>query len=124
MKLSKIASEQFGVSIKVLMKIPGVPAKTMFAIRGIAKIISEEVSKYEEMRASLAEEFGERDAGGQLVKVGKGIKISESKLSEMKLKLKDMNDLEVSIPEIKFSDLGENPALTAEDIYQLEFIVE
>lgn len=127
MKLAKIASEQFAASLKTLMRLPKVPAKTMFAVRGVAKVIAEEAAKYEEMRSAVIEEFGERDNNGMLVKIGDNIKIQKDKVKEMGQKLKEIGNIEVKLNEIKFSDLsesGEAPQLTAEDLYQLEFIVE
>jgi hypothetical protein len=106
------------------MKMPGVPAKSMFAIRGIGRVISEEAAKYEELRLAIIEEFGERDDKNDLVKIGNNIKIRSDKIKDMNHKLKEIASIEVKIPEIKFVDLGENPPLTSEDIFQLEFIVE
>lgn len=125
MKLVKIASSQFSDSLKNLMKMPGVPAKTMFKIRGIAKIITEESEKYNELTQKIIEEFGERDESGNLVKVsGNNIKIQKDKIKDMDEKLKELSLIEVELPTVKFEDLGEKPELNSIDLFQLEFIVE
>jgi hypothetical protein len=125
MKLVKIASDSFKASLKNLMKMHKVPAQAMFKIRGIAKIANDEAAKHDELKNAIAEEFGERDASGNLVTIGgKSVRIQKDKIKEMEAKIKELADIEVPLPEIKFSDLGQEPTLTAEDLYELEFIVE
>jgi hypothetical protein len=126
MKLGKLVSDSsFGVSLRSLMKAPGLPPKTMFALRGIAKVVVEESSKYDEIRKEIIEEFAERDEKGEMVKITPdSVKIIPAKIKEMEAKLKALADIDIKIPHIKFEDLGETPTVTAEDLFHLDFIVE
>ena len=125
MKLSKITHPQFDASFKTLLKMPGVPARSMFALRGVAKMIAEEMLKFDETRKSIVDEFAERDAQGAYVMLTKeSVKIQPDKIKEMDKKLRDLGDLDLKLIEIKYSDLGDAPTLNSEDLYHLEFIVE
>lgn len=127
MKLSKIVSQQFSNSFSNLIKLKEVPPKTMFAIRGIAKKVAEETTKFDETRQQIVNDYVERDAEGNMVKLdAESVKIKPDKVKLVNKKLKELGEIEVTIPEIKFSDFGEvAPAhLTTEDLFHLEFIVE
>jgi len=124
MKLAKIASQPFHASMKNLMKASQVPVKSMMATRCIAKVVASETEKYNEVYTAIAEEFGLRDEDNKLVLTGNSIKIQPDKIKEMDIKLKEVATIEVDIQEIRYSDLGPNPSINAEDLYQLEFIVE
>lgn len=124
-KLHKIAHPQFDSSFKTLLKMPGVPAKSMFALRGVAKMVAEEMGKYQETRKAVVDEFAERDANGNYLMLTKdSVKIKPDKIKEMDKKLIELGDMDVKLPEIKYSDLGDAPTLNSEDLYHLEFIVE
>lgn len=116
MKLGNIAGEKFVESLGSLMRLKGVPAKTMFQIRSIAKTVAEEATKYEEVRKQLIEEFSTNEDGV--------VKIKADSIGVFNEKIRELYNLEVGLKEIKFSDLGESPDLTSENLFHLEFIVE
>lgn len=129
MKLGMIVHKNFSKSLEVLMRMPGVPPKTMFNIRGIAKVISDESAKYDDIRKSLIEQCGKRDENGGLITRSlpsgeSSIEVSPEQLEVVNVKLKELSELEIKLNEIKFSDLGDQPSLTSEDLFYLEFIVE
>ena len=126
MKLGKLVSDKnFGTSFQSLMKLKGIEASSIFALRGIVKIISEETVKYNESRTALIEEYAERDEKGEIVRLSQdSVKIKAETSAELNKKLFDLSNIDVEIPEIKYSTLGKEPDLNAEDIIILEFIVQ
>lgn len=125
MKVVKLTSDNFNNALRNLMKMSGVPPRTMFSIRGVGKVISDEIEKYNAIRSQLIEECSEKDSNGNTVRIGAdSIKIDPKKSKELNIKLKELNEIETKLPEIKFSDLGDNPSLNSEDLYNLEFIIE
>jgi len=125
MKLGSLVQQQFTDSFKTLMSMSGIPPKTAFAIRGIAKKIADEVAKYEELRKQYITEAAVKDANGKLIHEGTGIKMDPEKIAPMEQKFKELGDLDVKLSEVIYSDLGEAASrLTPENLFRLEFIVD
>lgn len=130
MKLFLLASDQFAAAFKNLMTSKGVPVPSLFKLREISKKISEEVAKYEEVRAALIDQYCEKDDKGQKIvhtfPDGKQtVSFKPDDLKEYNKKLLEAGNIDCEgIPTIKFSDLGDHLDLTPEDIMRLEFIVE
>ena len=131
MKLFILISQKFQDSFSKLLRQEKVPVKAAFKLRGIAKIVTENCEKYEDLYRQYANEFGERDANGdvitQMATTPKGdqsvIVLDRSRITEYNQKLKDLGNLDVEIPTISIDELGE-PSLTPEDFVYLEFISE
>lgn len=124
-KLGSLASKPFTVSLQRLMKLPDMPATMMFKLRGLAKTIAQEVSKYEEVRLELIKQCAEKDGEGNFVKFAGGdLKLDKKHIDKYDSKMKELNAEEIELPEIKFADLGDKPDLNAEDLFRLEFITE
>lgn len=120
-----VISKEFQGSFQKLMRLKGLPAAQMFKIKGIAKHIDAEIMKYNETRNQIIEEVSARDENGNKVMLDETqVKIDESKLEEAKSQFSDLEALKIEIEDLKFSDLGKNPDLSAEDLYLLEFIKE
>ena len=124
MKVGLLVSDKFSKSLDTLMKLSGIPAKAAFALRGVAKVITAEVDKYEDLRKQFIEEAAEKNEQGKPVIEGGGFKLLPEKVEEFAKKIKDLQGLEVDVPTITLSDLGGLHSLTVEDLYRLEFIVE
>lgn len=124
MKLGSIVSPKFSESLKALMVMTGIPPKTAFAIRGIAKVIQVETEKYEELKMQYVKDAAIKDDKGALIHEGTGIKMDPLKLDDLTKNMKELQGLEVALSEIKFSDLGESPSLNVENLFHLEFIID
>lgn len=123
MKLKVLVSESFNKSFDNLCSLKTIPAPTMFILRGMRKKLSEEIEKYSELRTEYVKEFAQKDNEGNLIYVKENIvKLQDSKACNAKIG--ELEKTEVEMVEISFSDLGKEPALTPDDLYNLEFIVE
>lgn len=122
-KLGKIISEDFTNSLNNLCNLRTIPGPTMFTIRGIRKKIAEETTKYNEIRAEYINEYGQKDNDGNLIYVSENIvKLKDSK--SCNAKIKELEETLIEIKEISFADLGANPVLSPNDLFNLEFITE
>lgn len=124
MKLGKLATTKFETSFAKLLRNK-IPVKVSFKLRGIAGVIKNEVEKYNETLNALIEEHALKNESGQILSENGGIKLDPSQIKEYYLKVKELNNLLVEIPEISVNELGwENIDLVTEDYIELEFITE
>jgi len=124
MKLGKLGNASFNDSLKVLIRLSNIPVKTAFALRDTVKKISEEVSKYDELKQQYINDAAVKDENHNIVHEGAGIKLDPTKLVELNKKIKDLYDIDVAIPTVKYDELGDAAAsLTVENLFNLEFIV-
>lgn len=129
MKLSCIVGAAFQSSFSKLMKQDKIPVKTAFKLRGVAKVVRDEIAKYDDVRKQYIEAYSMKDKKGNQVtdtiNNQTGIKIQPSKIQEFNEKMAELGNIEVEVPQIMAEDLGnEHLNLTPEDIFLLEFIVE
>lgn len=131
MRLGVLVSKPFKESFRKLMNQPKVPIKTSFKLRGLAKLVQEELTKYEEVRDQIAKEYAVIDEiTGKPVEEVVGTQMTTRlDLSKMPLffkKIKELDSIEVKIDKFSISDLGEEKdlTLTPEDFFNLEFLVE
>ncbi len=125
MKLKDLNSPEFNKAFQKFMALKGVPGGQLFKMKGIANKLKDEAKKFEEIRTEVIEEVSEKDEHGKKVMIDQTqVKIAVDKIDEANKRLKDLGDVEIELPEIKFSDLGKEPELTAEDLFHLEFIKE
>jgi hypothetical protein len=130
MKLGKIATTQFHESFKKLMTQPKVPVRTVFKLKKISKVVTEETQSYQDTFNGFMKEYAVKDeegapktfqVGGQTL-----INIIPEKLKEYNSKITELNDVDVDLEEIKCTDLGTESelSLTPADFIALEFIAE
>jgi len=129
MKLGKMTSTQFTESFKKLMEMK-LPVKTMFKLKKISKLVTEETQNYYDTMNSYLKEYAIKDEDGNpLVKqVGTQtmVNIVPGKIEEYNGKFKELNDVEIEFDGLTFSDFGseETNTLTTMDLTVLEFITE
>lgn len=129
MKLGSLSNPRFSIAFDKLMKLPGVPGKGAFKLRTIAKKVTEEIAKYEEAKKSYINEYAEKDPrnGNVLTEITNGqefLKFAPGVKEQYVKKIAELNDVDVEIPTISWPELGDNPNLTPEELFYLEFLVE
>jgi hypothetical protein len=131
MKLGRLVNQSFNSSLKKLIQNPKIPIPVSFKLRGMIKKIAEEAGKYYELHNQLLLEFAEKDANGKVVEEivngRKTVKIDATKLQDFGKKVKELEDIEVSLTPIKLEELGIEPielSLSPEDVFNLEFLTE
>lgn len=112
--------EQF-MSIKISPKLA-------YKVMKITKAFQEDKNFYWEKYNELAQFYGEKDNFGKVIidQSSGVIKIMPDKIEEANQKLQELNNIEVEIPDIKFTlDELSELQLSVEEIYYLDpFIVE
>lgn len=130
MKLGKLAGRAFTDSFQKLMLQPKIPSKTSFKMRGLAKVIREEVSKYTDIKEQYANDHAILDEHGkpkeEIQGTQKIVQIDMTKMPSFFKKVKELDAIEVDIPPLSLSELGKEEDLTLvpEDYYNLEFLTE
>lgn len=104
------------------------PGATSFKIARLMRELDKEIQLFDKQRAEIAQEFGEKDASGQLVFTEEGnVKIIESKIEECNAKLESIFNTEIEINADKLSyssiesaDFTPSQALALEPIIDFE----
>jgi hypothetical protein len=102
--------------------------KTAYRLAQLAKAVDEELQFYREKLQTIVQEFGELDENGQPVPTddGNGIKLRPGTEAECFAAMKELQEIEVTLPDIKFhiDDFGDVELSTAEIGTVLPFIEE
>ena len=124
MKLAQLTDPKYKEILEKMMKLE-LPITTAYKLKDVIKKSNEELAKYEEFRNELVKKYADRDEAGEF-KIDADNKINVS-AENMQLFLKDLQDLltqEVSVGELKLSQLGEKAMLSAEDLFKLDGLIK
>ena len=123
MKLSKLVDPQYQTVLRKLAA-QEIPLRAGFKLKGIIKTGSEELAKYEEVRAEALKRLGDKKEDGSLNVDDAGtVKLGED---NMKVFVDELNALlvtDVNVGTIKLSELGDKTALTTQDLFILEDLI-
>ena len=101
--------------------------KTSYKLTILATEIEKHINFYQENFRKILTEYGQKDENGNLVQTddGQGIKIIEGKIDECNAKVIELRDLDVELPDTKFSidDFGDI-ALTPMEVYIIKPFIE
>lgn len=101
------------------------PGSTSFKIARLMRELDKEIQLFDKQRTEIAQEFGEKDASGQLVSTEEGnIKIIESKIEECNEKLSSIinTEIEINADKLSYSSI-ENADFTPSQALTLEPII-
>ena len=102
------------------------PGATSFKIARLMRELDKEIQLFDKQRAEIAQEFGEKDASGQLVFPEEGnVKIIESKIEECNAKLESIfsTEIEINADKLSYSSI-ESADFTPSQALALEPIVD
>ena len=102
------------------------PGATSFKIARLMRELDKEIQLFDKQRAEIAQEFGEKDASGQLVFTEEGnVKIIESKIEECNAKLESIfsTEIEINADKLSYSSI-ESADFTPSQALALEPIVD
>lgn len=102
------------------------PTKTAYKFMKLLKAIEEEETFFNTKMKEIIDEFGEKDETGQPIVLPNGnVRIKEGVENECNEKVKELETIEVEIPDTKFSiDELEVLELSPRDIYSLDLLIE
>ena len=102
------------------------PGSTSFKIARLMRELDKEIQLFDKQRTEIAQEFGEKDASGQLVFTEQGnVKIVESRIEECNAKLESIfnTEIEINADKISYSSI-ESANFTPSQALTLEPIVD
>ena len=109
------------------LKTQRLPFKTSYRLTLLAQEISKHVAYYQEQFNELLLEYSKKDEEGSPVPTpdGQGVLLEESSMEEAYTKLAELRDLDVELPDVKFSvdDFG-NIELAPEEMLVLMPFIE
>ena len=87
------------------VKTQPLPFKTSYHLTLLSQEINKHVSFYQENFRNILQEYGKKDENGNFVSTedGQGIKLIEETMNEAYAKLSELRELEVELPDTKFS---------------------
>lgn len=110
------------------VKTQKISMKTAYRLAQLANAIENELKFYREKVQAIIAEYGEKDENGNPVPTenGEGIKLIAGKENECLLAMRDLQELEVALPDIKFNieDFGDAELSTSAIGVALPFIEE
>lgn len=110
------------------VKSQSLPFKTSYRLTLLANKVQEHTNFYQEKFRELILEYSQKDENGNPVPTedGQGVKLMEDKTMEAQTKLIELQQLDVEIPDVKFSieDFGNVELTIAEMNVIIPFIEE
>lgn len=107
MKLKMYEITEFSTFFEKV-KTQSLPFKTSYHLTLLSQEIDKHVSFYQENFRNILQEYGKKDENGNLIPTedGQGIKLIEETMQEAYNKLTELRELEVELPDVKFSIEG------------------
>lgn len=122
MKLSRIIDEKLHLALNRLSK-EILPLKAAFKLKKIIETVRREFNHYEEVRKEALMKFGEKNEDGTLkLDDRSNVQFSDAGLQGFAQELKELIELDIEVPTIKTSELG-NINITLADIESLDGII-
>lgn len=123
MKLGKVISPQFQMAFRSL-EGQKLPLRAAFFVKGVAKQIKEEITKYDSARMDSLKHLGETKEDGTLDADESGnVKLSDENMKKFTEQLQSLLEVDVTVSPIKINDLGSEVKLTPAEALALEDII-
>ena len=123
MKLARLIDDRFHTALAKLSD-ELLPLRTTFKLKGIAKVVREEFTKYEEVRKSALQKYGVKNEDGSLKTDDKNnVQFDEDGIKAFITEINELAALEVEVPTLKVSELGDKVRMTVDDLLQLEDVI-
>ena len=101
------------------------PAKTAYKISKLSNFLKDDANFYTERLSQIIEQYGEKDENGEPVISGSGYKIQKDKTDECAAAIKELSEIEATIPDAKIylSEL-DGVELSPDDIAAIYAFIE
>jgi hypothetical protein len=124
MKLSRLIDPKFKATLTQLNS-QKLPLKAAFKLKTIIKKIDEEYSKYDEVRLASLNRYGKKKDDGSLDTDDQGNVPLEGDNGQLFVnELNELLDLDIAIPTLSVSELGNDISISSEELMLLDFLVE
>lgn len=103
------------------------PFKTAHKLTKLSRAVDEEIGFYREKMTELVEQYAHKDNEGNYIYIndGRDIAILPDKIQECQAKIRELETMEIELPDIKFSvDEFENTTLTVDELQPILPFIE
>ena len=103
------------------------PFKTTHKLTKLSKAVDEEIEFYREKMTELVEQYAQKDDEGNYVYIndGRDIAIIPEKIQECQMKIRELETMEIELPNITFSvEEFENTTLTVDELQPILPFIE
>ena len=123
MKLSKIVDPRF-FAVLGRLSTEAIPLRVTFKLKGIVKIANEEFVKYEEIRQAAIMKYGVKNEDGTIKLDEKSnASFDEAGMNSFLKELNDVMAIDIALPTITLSELGENIKISLNDLEVLSGVI-
>lgn len=124
MKLSNLIDPRFKQAVTKLNQ-QQLSLRVAFKLKGIINKVDEELKKYEEVRSGALAKYGKKNEDGTLVSDANGNVALEGEEAEGFVKeINELLALDIELPKLSLSELGDNLTMSSEELFLLDFISE
>jgi hypothetical protein len=124
MKLLGLTDPRFKAAITRLNQ-EKLPLKVAFKLKGIIKAVDEELAKYEEVRKAALDKYGTKDDNGAFKTDENNNVVLDGEAAQGFVKeLNELLALDVALPGLTLSELGDNVNMSSDELFLLDFISE
>jgi len=127
MLLAKVVSPKFQASLNKLAS-QDIPVRAMYKMKGIVRILRDEIAKFEEIRNERAVHFAEKDEHGKPLYSKSGdsemvhFKMDPENMIKFSCDLAELVREEIDVAEVHINELGDLVRLNSDDLLVLEFV--
>lgn len=123
MKLARITDDRFHLALAKLSAEP-LPLRVAFKLKGLSKIVHGEHSKYEEVRQGALKKYGLKNEDGSLkVDERNNALFDADGIQAFTAEIAELTAIEISLPTVTLSELGDNVRLTVAEVEALEGVL-
>lgn len=119
MKLARIVDPKFQETLRKLNQ-ERLSLKVAFKLKGISKKVDDELNKYNELRITVLEKFGDRDENGNLVLLEDGSVQLLKNTDNFVKELNDLLNLEIELDTIDINSLDNDLKMSVEELMYLD----
>ncbi|NBP03277.1 MAG: hypothetical protein EBU90_24970, partial [Proteobacteria bacterium] len=124
MKLGTIVAPKFTEALGKLIKTE-LPVVAAYKLKKVASIVNEEQKKFEDVRSGLVTKHAKKNKKGEIVKdENGGYSVDKENMKDFLKEIEDLLAVEVEIPKLKLSELGDNLKMTAQEMVLLDGLLE
>lgn len=109
------------------IRTTSLPFKTAHKLAKLSKAVDEEIGFYREKMTELVEQYARKDDEGNYIYInnGRDIALKPETMVECQTKIKELETMEIELPDIKFSvDEFENTTLTVDELQPILPFIE
>ena len=123
MKLARLTDARFHAALRKLSAQP-MPLRVAFKLKGVTAKVDEELKKFEACRQDALEKFGKKNETGKLLTKDDGsVEFEPEQLQAFVAELNDLGRMDLEIPTVSLTDLGDKTELTVDDLVLLDGII-